>query len=200
LSASIYGWKSLPVRVYLFFTQAAFVTFGGAYAVLAYVNQAMVETYGWITAAQAIDGFALAETTPGPLIMVLQFIGFMTGWNGGGENQVSLAVVCALLTTFATFLPSFMFIFLGAPYIERLRGNEKLKSALQGVTAAVVGVILNLALVFGTTVIFTGGRVNWFALALSAGAFVTILRFKIDVLWIVLGGGVLGLLRVLFIG
>jgi chromate transporter len=200
LSAFVYGWKSLPVKVYLFFTQAAFVTFGGAYAVLAYVNQAMIETYGWITAAQAIDGFALAETTPGPLIMVLQFIGFMTGWNMGGESQLSLAVVCALLTTFATFLPSLMFIFLGVPYIEKLRGNEKLKSALQGVTAAVVGVILNLALVFGATVIFTGGAIDWFALAVSLAAFITILRFKIDVLWIVLAGGVLGLMRVLLIG
>jgi chromate transporter len=182
----------------LFFTQAAFLTFGGAYAVLAYVNQAMVNSYGWITAAQAIDGFALAETTPGPLIMVLQFIGFMTGWNAGG--QTSLAVVCALLATFATFLPSFMFIFIGAPYIERLRGNDKLNAALQGVTAAVVGVILNLALVFGATVIYSDWHVNWFALGLSFAAFITLLRFKIDVLWIVAAGGVLGLLRVLISG
>jgi chromate transporter len=200
LSGLIYGWKSLPVKVYLFFTQAAFVTFGGAYAVLAYVNQAMVETYGWITAAQAIDGFALAETTPGPLIMVLQFIGFMTGWNAGAETQFSLAVVCALLATFATFLPSFMFIFLGAPYIEKLRGNEKLQAALQGVTAAVVGVILNLALVFAATVIFAGGEIDWFSLAVAAAAFIALLRFKIDVLWIIPAGGALGLLKVLISG
>jgi chromate transporter len=200
----VYGWRSLPIKVYLFFTQAAFVTFGGAYSVLAYVNQAMVDSYGWITAGQAIDGFALAETTPGPLIMVLQFIGFMTGWNagaGGTENQIGLAVVCALLTTFATFLPSFMFIFLGAPYVEKLRGNEKLSAALQGVTAAVVGVILNLALAFGAAVIFSGASVvNWFALAVSVLAFITLLRFKFDVMWIVLAGGVLGLLKVLFFG
>jgi len=198
LSGLIYGWQSLPVKVYLFFTQAAFVTFGGAYAVLAYVNQAMVDSYGWITAAQAIDGFALAETTPGPLIMVLQFIGFMTGWNAANaENQTLLAVICALLTTFATFLPSFMFIFIGAPYIEKLRGNEKLNSALQGVTAAVVGVILNLALVFGATVIFADSQVNWFALTISILAFLTLLHFKIDVMWVIIAGGLLGLLRVL---
>jgi chromate transporter len=196
----IYGWRSLPVKVYLFFTQAAFVTFGGAYSVLAYVNQAMVDSYGWITATQAIDGFALAETTPGPLIMVLQFIGFMAGWNAGSaENQTSLAIVCALLTTIATFLPSLMFIFVGAPYIEKLRGNENLSAALQGVTAAVVGVILNLALAFGATVILPGSRVNWFALMLSGLAFIILLRFKFDVMWIVLAGGVLGLLRVLFL-
>lgn len=197
-SGFVYGFKSLPVKVYLFFTQAAFVTFGGAYAVLAYVNQAAVNSYGWITATQAIDGFALAETTPGPLIMVLQFIGFMTGWNAGAENQTAFAVVCALLTTFATFLPSFMFIFLGAPFIERLRGNERLNEALQGVTAAVVGVILNLALIFGATVIFKGNEVSWFALALTILAFFVLLKFKIDVLWIVLAGGILGLLKALF--
>ncbi|HEY0657844.1 MAG TPA: chromate transporter, partial [Pyrinomonadaceae bacterium] len=132
-------------------------------------------------------------------IMVLQFIGFMTGWNAGAaENQTSLAVVCALLTTFATFLPSFMFIFLGAPYIEKLRGNKKLSAALQGVTAAVVGVILNLALVFGATVILSGSQINWFALTLSILAFSALLRFKFDVMWIVLAGGILGLLKVLF--
>jgi chromate transporter len=206
LTGLIYGWRALPVKVYLFFTQAAFVTFGGAYSVLAYVNQAMVNSYGWITAGQAIDGFALAETTPGPLIMVLQFIGFMTGWNAGQiGNQTALAVVCALLTTFATFLPSFMFIFVGAPYIEKLRGNEKLSAALQGVTAAVVGVILNLALAFGAAVIFTSSSfsaaaVNWFALVVSVLAFITLLRFKFDVMWIVLAGGILGLLKVLFFG
>jgi len=201
VSGLFFGWRSLPVKVYLFFTQAAFVTFGGAYAVLAYVNQAMVNSYGWITAAQAIDGFALAETTPGPLIMVLQFIGFMVGWNNAdGQNQTFFAIACALLTTFATFLPSFMFIFIGAPYIEKLRGNENLSSALQGVTAAVVGVILNLALTFGTTIVFADSRINWFALLISVLAFVALLRLKIDVLWIVLAGGLLGLVKILIFG
>lgn len=198
LSGFIYGWRELPVKIYLFFTQAAFVTFGGAYAVLAYVNQAVVNSYGWITASQAIDGFALAETTPGPLIMVLQFIGFMAGWNvNDAENHAAFAVVCALLTTIATFLPSFMFIFIGAPFIENLRGNKNLNDALQGVTAAVVGVILNLALVFGSTVIFKDNKINLFALVVAIQAFLILSRFKIDVLWIILAGGFLGLIKVL---
>lgn len=200
-STLLFGWQSLPVKVYLFFTQAAFVTFGGAYAVLAYVNQAAVNSYGWMTAAQAIDGFALAETTPGPLIMVLQFVGFMTGWNNPEiQSQLGFAVICALLTTFATFLPSFMFIFIGAPYIEKLRNNRKLTSAMSGVTAAVVGVILNLALVFGMTVIFADSQINWFALIVSILAFVAFFRFKADVLWVIAAGGVIGLLKVLIFG
>lgn len=192
------GWGSLHAGVYRFFTQAAFVTFGGAYAVLAYVNQAAVSEYGWMTRAQAVDGLALAETTPGPLIMVLQFVGFMAGWNHAqGLNQTTSAVLAALLTTYATFLPSILFILVGAPYVERLRGNQKLSAALAGVTAAVVGVILNLALVFGAAVIWprglTGG-VDWFAVLLSVAAFAALSRFRIDVLWVVLGGALAGLL------
>jgi chromate transporter len=132
------GFDNLLVKTYLFFSQAAFVTFGGAYAVLAYVNQAVVSA-GWITAAQSVDGLALAETTPGPLIMVLQFVGFMTGWNNPSfVNQTFSAIISGLLATYATFLPSFFFIFAGAPYIEKLRHNTKLNAALLGVTAAVV--------------------------------------------------------------
>lgn len=192
------GFKSLPMKIYLFFSQAAFVTFGGAYSVLAYVNQDAVTTYGWITAQQAIDGFGLAETTPGPLIMVLQFIGFMAGWNNAdGFEPTSYAVICALLTTFATFLPSFFFIFSFAPIVEKFENNEKLKAALSGVTAAVVGVILNLALTFGFAVIYHNNQVNWFAIALSITSLIILFRFKIDVLWIVIGGGILGLLKIL---
>ena len=144
------GWSSLHVRQYRFFTQAAFVTFGGAYAVLAYVTQAAVQSFHWITQAQAIDGLGLAETTPGPLIMVLQFIGFMSGWNRPeGMSPLASATLGALVTTYVTFLPCFFYIFLGAPYIEGLRGNRSLTSALSGITAAIVGVILNLAMVFG---------------------------------------------------
>jgi chromate transporter len=188
------------VKIYLFFTQAAFVTFGGAYAVLAYVNQVAVNDYGWITTQQAIDGFALAETTPGPLIMVLQFIGFIAGWNNTPENmhQTVFAVVCALLTTFATFLPSFLFIFAFAPFIEGLQKNEKLKSALASVTAAVVGVILTLAVTFGATVVFPHANLNWFGLSLGAAAFVVLFRFKIDVLWLILFGGLLGLSKAIW--
>ena len=191
------GWDSLHVGEYKFFTLAALVTFGGAYAVLAYVTQAAVAAYGWLTHAQAVDGLALAETTPGPLIMVLQFVGFMAGWNNPqGMNQTLSAITGALVTTYCTFLPCFIFIFLGAPYIEVLRGNKNLTGALTGVTAAVVGVILNLALVFGVAVIWPNGfagRVNWFAAVMSALSFIALYRLKLDVLWVVLAGGVIGL-------
>jgi chromate transporter len=193
------GWGSLHAEEYRFFTQAALVTFGGAYAVLAYVTQAAVGSYNWLTPAQAVDGLALAETTPGPLIMVLQFVGFMAGWNHppAGVDQTTSAIAGALVTTYATFLPCFIFIFLGAPYIEILRGNKNLTGALSGITAAVVGVILNLALVFGAAVIwphgFAGGT-NWFAAIMSVAAFVALYRLKLDVLWVVLAGGALGFL------
>lgn len=190
------GWASLYAQIYRFFTLAALVTFGGAYAVLAYVTQAAVGTYGWLTHAQAVDGLALAETTPGPLIMVLQFVGFMSGWNHPDDmNQTTSAVLSALITTYTTFLPSFLFIFLGAPYIEKLRGNKHLTAALSGVTAAVVGVVLNLALVFGIAVIWPSGfaqGANWFAAVLSALAFLALYYYKIDVLWVVFLGAVLG--------
>jgi chromate transporter len=189
------GFDNTFSNVYLFFTQAAFVTFGGAYAVLAYVNQAVVSA-GWITSAQAVDGLALAETTPGPLIMVLQFVGFMTGWNNPIlANQVFSAVVSGLLATYATFLPSFLFIFAGAPYIERLRHNQNLNSALSAVTAAVVGVILNLAVMFGWTVVFPNAQINLFALGLAVLSFVGLYFFKIDVLLIVIVGGLCGLIK-----
>ncbi|MGI8837076.1 MAG: chromate efflux transporter [Pyrinomonadaceae bacterium] len=195
------GWGSLHVQEYRFFTFAALVTFGGAYSVLAYVTQAAVESYRWIAHAQAVDGLALAETTPGPLIMVLQFVGFMAGWNHPeGMSQTWSAVTGALITTYVTFLPSFFFIFLGAPYIEILRGNRNLTGALSGVTAAVVGVVLNLALVFGAAVIWSrglAGGVDWIAAGISVAAFIALYRFKADVLWVVLAGGIIGLIRML---
>jgi chromate transporter len=196
------GWGSLHIQEYKFFSLAALVTFGGAYAVLAYVTQVVAGAYGWITHTQAIDGLALAETTPGPLIMVLQFIGFMAGWNNPqGMTPAGSAVAGALIATYCTFLPCFFFIFLGAPYIEVLRGNKNLTGALTGVTAAVVGVILNLALVFGAAVIwphgFSGGT-DWVAAALTVAAFTALYRFKVDVLWVVLTGGLIGLGRTLF--
>ena len=196
----IYGFDNIASQTYMFFTQAAFVTFGGAYAVLAYVNQAVVAA-GWITAAQSVDGLALAETTPGPLIMVLQFIGFMTGWNNAGAyGQTSFAVLCGILTTYVTFLPSFFFIFVGAPYIERLRHNRNLTSALSGVTAAVVGVILNLAVMFGGTVIFPDLQTNYFALILAVTSFIALYFLKADVLLVVLAGGLCGLAKYFLIG
>jgi chromate transporter len=198
------GGVGIHAQEYLYFTKAALVTFGGAYAVLAYVTQAVtVEPYNWLSPAQAVDGLALAETTPGPLIMVLQFVGFMAGWNNppAGLSPTASGVVGALVTTYATFLPCFVFIFVGAPYIEVIRGNRSLAGALAGVTAAVVGVILNLALLFGAAVIWpqglTGGF-NWFAAALGALAFLALYRLKLEVLWVVLAGGLLGLLKTYF--
>ena len=201
LLVALRGRGSLHAQEYLFFTQAAFVTFGGAYAVLAYVTQAAAGQFGWITQAQAVDGLALAETTPGPLIMVLQFVGFMAAWNHPENlSPAASATVGALVTTYTTFLPCFIFIFLGAPYLERLRGNRRLSAALGGITASVVGVILNLALVFGAAVVFPrgpAGGVDWFALALSAAAFVALYRLKADVLLVVCAGGAIGLARAL---
>lgn len=193
----IYGYENLTVKIYLFFTQSAFVTFGGAYAVLAYVNQAVVAN-GWVTATQTVDGLALAETTPGPLIMVLQFIGFMAGWNA--TNSTPFAILCGLITTYVTFLPSFLFIFAGANYIEKLRTNQNLTTALSFVTASVCGVILNLALTFGATVIYHHAHFDWFALILAIASFIALYFLKADVLLIVILGGLCGLAKYFFIG
>lgn len=196
------GSDSLHAQEYFFFTRAAFVTFGGAYAVLAYVTQAAAGSFGWITQTQAVDGLALAETTPGPLIMVLQFIGFMAAWNNPGDLDPALSgLIGALVTTYATFLPCFIFIFLGAPYIESLRGNVMLAGALSAITAAVVGVILNLVLVFGAAVVIPnglGGEINWFAIVTSIAAFAALYLLKIDVILVVLIGGLIGLVRMFF--
>ncbi len=199
------GFDSLHGQEYRFFTQAALVTFGGAYTVLAYVTQALTtDPYNWLTRTQAVDGLALAETTPGPLIMVLQFIGFMAGWNNPGDmNQTASAILGGVVTTYATFLPCFLFIFVGAPYIEVLRGNKNLTGALSGVTAAVVGVVLNLALVFGAAVVFPNGlagNVEWFAAVMSVAAFVVLYKFKANVLWIVLLGGLIGSVKMFLFG
>ena len=193
------GWESLYLSEYTFFTQAALVTFGGAYAVLTYVSQAAVGTYGWLTQAQMVDGLALAETTPGPLIMVLQFVGFMAGWNDpGGLTPVESAVTGALVATYATFLPCFLFIFVGAPYVEVLRHNLLVKRTLGGITASVVGVVLNLGVVFATAVVWPGGLaggVDLFAALTGAAAFGVLVSLKLDVVWIVLAGGLVGLAR-----
>jgi chromate transporter len=192
-----YGYENLSVQIFLFFTQSAFVTFGGAYAVLAYINQAVVAN-GWVTATQTVDGLALAETTPGPLIMVLQFIGFMAGWNA--TSSTAFAVLCAVLTTYVTFLPSFLFIFAGANYIEKLRTNQNLTTALSFVTASVCGVILNLAITFGVTVIYHQAHFDWFALVLAIASFIALYFFKIDVLLIVILGGLCGLAKYFLVG
>ena len=151
---------------------------------------------GWLEPGQMMDGLALAETTPGPLIMVVQFVGFVGAWhNPGNLSPLFAATLGAFITTWATFTPCFLWIFLGAPHIERLRGNLRLASALSAITAAIVGVILNLAVWFALHVFFPqSGGVDWFAVALSAVAFVGLLRWNWNVVAVVLGSGVLGLL------
>jgi len=183
----------------IFFSKAALVTFGGAYAVLPYVSQQAVENYHWLGPGQMLDGLGLAETTPGPLIMVLQFVGFLGAWNQPGDLPPLLAATLgALITTWTTFVPCFLWILLGALYVERLRGVKSLSSALSTVTAAVVGVILNLALWFGLHVIFPrNGNVDWFALVVCAVAFFGLLRWKWNIVPVVLGSGLLGLIYTL---
>lgn len=194
LAGASFGWNSTLFRQALFFSKAAVVTFGGAYAVLPYVAQQAVEHYGWLHAGQMMDGLGLAETTPGPLIMVLQFVGFMGGWNQPGALSPLLsATLSALLTTWVTFVPCFLWVFLGAPYLERLHQVGRLKAALRTVTAAVVGVILNLAVWFGLHAIFPlGGGTNWFAIALGLVTFIGLVRWKWNIIAVVLGGGVCG--------
>ena len=195
LAGAIMGWRSTLFYEGVFFSKAAVVTFGGAYAVLPYVAQEAMFHYGWLHPGQMMDGLGLAETTPGPLIMVVQFVGFVGAWqHPDGLSPVSAATLGALLTTWVTFVPCFLWIFLGGPHIERLRGNEKLSSALSAITAAIVGVILNLAVWFALRVFFPDGhRIDWFAIVLSVVTFVGLVRWKWSVIAVVLGSGLLGL-------
>lgn len=199
-----------------FFSQAAMVTFGGAYAVLSYINQAAVQVFGWLAPGQMVTGLGLAESTPGPLILVTEFVGFLGGYRNPGDlNPVVAGVFGATVTVWATFAPCFLWIFLGAPYIERLRGNRTLAAALGTVTAAVVGVILNLAVTFAIAALFdevaTGsilgftfplprfGSVDLFALLLALLAFVGLWKWRWNVLWVVGGSALAGLVyRTLF--
>jgi chromate transporter len=183
----------------LFFSKMAVVTFGGAYAVLAYVAQQAVTTYGWLAPGEMLDGLGMAETTPGPLIMVVQFVGFMGAYrNPGTLDPMMAGALGAAITTWVTFVPCFLWIFLGAPYIEALRGNKSLSAALSTITAAIVGVVLNLAVWFAIHVVFEKvdqqqfgllrlyvpewGTVNIVALILSAAALVAMLRYKIGMI------------------
>ena len=180
------------------FTLAAFVTFGGAYAVLPYVADAAVNDYGWLTAADMINGLALAETTPGPLIMVLQYVGFYAGWNRAGAlDPLVAATVAALLTTFVTFLPSFLFILVAAPYIESLGRLRRAASALGAITAAVVGVVANLAVFLGIAVLWPNGGVDWIAALMMLAALAVLLRWGPPIHWLVAAGALLGLARML---
>jgi len=195
--AATLGIDSLWSRLYLFFTQAALVTFGGAYAVLGYVTQHLVHGLGWVTAEQAVAGLALAETTPGPLVIVLQFMGFMAGWNQPGPlGAVAAATLAALLTAWATFLPSFLFIFLGAPYVERLTHAPRLAAALAGVTAAVVGIIATLALLLARVVILpegVAGGVGWVPGAIAIAAGWLLARTRLALHWILVCAAIAGL-------
>jgi chromate transporter len=177
------GWDDILVQEGVFFSKAAMVTFGGAYAVLAYVAQQAVHHYGWIRPEQMLDGLGLAESTPGPLIMVTQFVGFLGAYSHpNGLNPLVAGTLGALITTWTTFLPSFLWIFLGAPFIEKLRGNERLSSILSAITAAVVGVILNLAVFFTQHTLFpkeTGA--DGFGIALAVAAFIAMTRFHVSV-------------------
>ena len=195
----ILGGENTFTQIGVFFSQAAMVTFGGAYSVLAYVAQEAVNTYGWLRPGEMLDGLGLAETTPGPLIQVVQFVGFLGAYRDPGTLSPLMAgILGGTLTSWVTFAPCFLWIFLGAPYIESLRGNKALSSALSGITAAVVGVILNLAVWFGLHVIF--GVVNerqtgplrlyvpeWntldvAALVLTVISFLALFRFKLGML------------------
>jgi chromate transporter len=160
-AAAIFGRGHVTTDISLFFSKLAVVTFGGAYSVLAYMAQQAVETYGWLTAGEMLDGLGLAETTPGPLILVTEFVGFLAGFRQGGEPKLAFGLLGAALTLWATFAPCFLWIFAGAPYVERLSANPRLAGALAGVTAAVVGVILNLSLWFALHVVFGTVTATW---------------------------------------
>jgi chromate transporter len=183
----------------LFFSKMAIVTFGGAYAVLAYVAQQAVDNFGWLAPGEMLDGLGMAETTPGPLIMVVQFVGFMGAYrNPGMLDPMVAGTLGAMITTWVTFVPCFLWIFLGAPYIEALRGNRSLAAALSAITAAIVGVVLNLALWFALHTIFgevkedTIGAVRlfipvwetveWAALVITTGSLVATLHFKVSMI------------------
>jgi chromate transporter len=170
IAALALGTDHVLVQIGVFFSKLAVVTFGGAYALLAYMAQEVVENYGWLKPGEMVDGLGLAETTPGPLILVTQFVGFIAGFrNAAPFDPLPAAVLGAALTTWTTFVPSFLFIFAGAPFIEQLRGNRQLAGALAAITAAVVGVILNLAVWFALHVLFRqvtemhAGPLRWFA-------------------------------------
>ena len=203
------GKDHVLTQLATFFSQAAMVTFGGAYAVLAYIGQAAVGSYGWLAPGEMLDGLGMAETAPGPLIKVVQFVGFLAAHRQPGEwDPLLLATIGAVLVTWVTFIPSYLYIFAGAPFIERLRGRPALTAALAAVTAAVVGVILNLALWFALHVVFreltsvTWGAVrvdvpvwntiDWAALVLSLAASVAMLRYKLGMLPVLAACVVLG--------
>ena len=204
LLVATYGPGAALPRMGWFFTKAALLTFGGAYAVLPYVYQGAVETYGWLTPVQMIDGLALGETTPGPLIMIVAFVGFVGGWTKMlfGADALALAGVAgACVATFFTVLPSFLFILAGGPLVETTHGQLRFTAPLTGITAAVVGVIVNLALFFAWHVFWPGGWTNgpaaggldFISLAIGVAAGVALFRYKANVILVIVACGIAGL-------
>lgn len=181
LIANQMGAGSALAQMGWFFTKAAMMTFGGAYAVLPYVYQGGVEHYQWLTATQMIDGLALGETTPGPLIMIVAFVGFVGAWTHQvfGDSVLLAGVAGACVATFFTFLPSFVFILAGGPLVESTRDNVRMTAPLTAISAAVVGVIVSLAVFFGQHVFITAGKPDWIAVAISALACIALFRFKV---------------------
>jgi chromate transporter len=199
LLTTAYGWEGTLTQIGWFFTKAALLTFGGAYAVLPYVYQASVEHYHWLSAPQMIDGLALGETTPGPLIMIVAFVGFVGAWTRRlfGPDALFLAGCAgAVVATFFTFLPSFLFIFVGGPLVETTHGNMHFTAPLTGITAAVVGVIVNLATFFAFHVFWPAGftgRFEWFSALLGVAAFIALFRYKAGMIVVIFTCGVIGL-------
>ncbi len=196
---ALFGRESELAQMGWFFTKAALLTFGGAYAVLPYVYQGAVEHYQWLTATQMIDGLALGETTPGPLIMVVAFVGFVGAWTKAALGPEALALAgCAggAVATFFTFLPSFLFILLGGPLVESTHGNLQFTAPLTGITAAVVGVILNLAVFFAWHVFWPqgfAGRFEWFSLLVGLAAIIALWRYKSGMIPVIFACGAAGL-------
>jgi chromate transporter len=210
------GTGDVLSREAVFFSTAAMVTFGGAYAVLAYVNQAAVYRFGWLSPADVVAGLGLAESTPGPLIMVTQFVGFLAAYRNHGDlGPLTAGVFGSVITVWATFAPCFLWIFLGAPYVERLRTNRRLGASLGAVTGAVVGVIAGLALTFGTAVLFARvhharpfltpvpvpsvGSIKVFASVVAAASFIAVRRLRWNPALVALGCGLAGLIHVLVV-
>jgi len=190
------GWNGTLTQMGWFFTKAALVTFGGAYAVLPYVYQGAVVHYGWLTAPQMMDGLALGETTPGPLIMVVAFVGFLGGYGqslAGSDPSVLGGVLAALVATWFTFLPSFVFILAGGPLVESGRGTPRLAAPLAGITAAVVGAILSLGLRLAKHALWADGP-DWVAIGIAAAALVALIRFRRSVVEVIGAAALLGLL------
>jgi chromate transporter len=194
-----FGWQGALTQMSWFFTKAALLTFGGAYAVLPYVYQGAVEQHGWLTALQMVDGLALGESTPGPLIMVVAFVGFVGGYTTaflGTDLAIQSAILAAVAVTWFTFLPSFLFILAGGPMVEATHGELALSAPLTAITAAVVGVIVNLAVFFGYHVMWPRGLqgpFDWPSAVIAAAALIALLRFKLNVIPVIAACGLAGL-------